>query len=78
MIEGEIYSTAVVASFDNVNLKATFYNSENQVIGAEIFVVKEAVKPGSIVVYKRKLDQYFDGTANVIVEIYHAQVQDRI
>ena len=78
MIEGEIYSTAVVAIFDNVNLKATFYNSENQVIGAEIFVVKEAVKPGSIVVYKRKLDQYFDGTANVIVEIYHAQVQDRI
>jgi len=78
MIEGEIYSTAVVAIFDNVNLKATFYNSENQVIGAEIFVVKEAVKPGSIVVYKRKLDQYFDGTANVIVEIYHAQAQDRI
>ena len=78
MIEGEIYSTAVAASFDNISLKATFYNSENQVIGAEIFVVKEAVNPGSIVEYKRKLDQCFDETANVIVEIYHVQAQDEI
>ena len=78
VIQGEIYSTAVAASFDNINLKATFYNSENQVIGAEVFVVKQVVRPGNIVEYKRKLDQYFDGTANVIVEIYHAQALDEM
>jgi len=76
MVEGELYSSATVVSFDNINLKATFYNSDNEVIGAEIFVIKEMVAPGSIVEYKRKLDQYFDGTANVIVEIYHAQARE--
>ena len=78
IIEGQIYSAAVVASFHNLKLKATFYNSDNEVIGAEIFVIKDVVEPGSIVKYKRKLDQYFDGAKNVIVEIYYAQAQDRI
>ncbi|MBL4578238.1 MAG: FecR domain-containing protein [Flavobacteriales bacterium] len=76
IIEGELYSSATVASYDNIKLKVTFYNSDSEVIGAELFVVKEVVEPGSIVQYKRKLDQYFEGTANVIVEIYHAQAQD--
>jgi len=78
VIQGEIYSTAIAASFDNVNLKATFYNGENQVIGVEVFTVKQVVSPGSIVEYKRKLDQQFDETVNVIVEIYHAQVLDKM
>ena len=76
MIEGEIYNSAVVARFNNINLKVTFYNVDNQVIGAELIVVKETVMPGSIVEYKRKLDQYFDETTNVIVEIYHAEPLD--
>ena len=78
MVVGQIYSSASVANFDNIKLKATFYNKKNEVLGAELFVLKEVVMPGSIIEYKRKLDQYFDGTANVIVEIYHAQAKDRI
>ncbi|MBL4754288.1 MAG: FecR domain-containing protein [Flavobacteriales bacterium] len=73
MVEGELYSSASVVSFGHTKLKATFYNPDNEIIGAEIFVIKEIVAPGSIVEYKRKLDQYFDETVKVIVEVYHAE-----
>ena len=73
LVEGEIYSSAVIAYYHEITLKATFYDSEDAAIATELFVVHQEVAPGDIIKYQRKLDKWYDLTSKVIIEIDKAE-----
>jgi hypothetical protein len=73
LVEGEIYSSAVLAYYHEITLKATFYDDDDAAIATEVFTVHEEVAPGDIITYQRKLDSWYDLTSKVIVEIEKAE-----
>ncbi len=73
LVEGEIYSSAVIAHYHEITLKATFYDGDDAAIATELFVVRQRVAPGDIIKYQRKLDRWYDLTSKVIIEIEKAE-----
>ena len=73
LVEGEIYSSAIIAHYHEITLKATFYDDDDAAIATELFIVHQEVAPGDIIKYQRKLDSWYDLTRKVIVEIEKAE-----
>ncbi|MFL5729519.1 MAG: FecR family protein, partial [Cytophagaceae bacterium] len=75
VIEGEIESKAVLATYSNIKLKAT-YTQAGKSIKTNFFKIDILVKPGKTIVYSYKLNDWFKNTTGLKIEIVNADVKE--
>jgi hypothetical protein len=72
VIEGEVVNGAVFTTYKNVRLKATYFTQNKDQVGIEYYVIPQEIKPGEVIEYKFKLDNWFKGATKVEMEIEEA------
>ena len=68
-IEGKVFNSSSYTTYNNLSLRATMYNSQNNIIGQEEFVVDAEIRPGEVLDYRQQLNFWDNNTDKVIVEI---------
>ena len=74
-IDGKIFNSANYTTYNNLTLRASMYDTDNNILGQEEFVVDAEIKPGEVLDYKQQLSFWDNNTDKVIVEIKNAYPQ---
>ena len=72
-ITGEIYNSAVFVKYSKIELSATLYDEENNLLGKEVFEIDDVVEAGKLAKYKYELKAWHDGLNRVVVEVVSAK-----
>ena len=75
-VEGQIYNSAVHATYDNLKLKATFYDFNNKVLGQQRFKVGGSLAPGKIITYEKELKFFGDSVNRVNITLESANLEE--
>jgi hypothetical protein len=59
VIEGDIYSSATLATFKDVNLKVEFLSQTGTILGTDYFTVYQYVSPGRSAHFKQKFTYFY-------------------
>ena len=74
-IDGKIFNSSNYTTYNNLTLRATMYDADNNMLGQEKFWVNANIKPGEVLDYKQQLSFWDNSTNKVIVEIKNADPQ---
>jgi ferric-dicitrate binding protein FerR (iron transport regulator) len=71
-IDGKVFNSSNYTTYNNLTLRASMYDADNNILGQEEFRVNADIRPGEVLDYKQQLGFWDNNTDKVIVEIKHA------